>query len=336
MNALLLGVALANLLSPAAPRATDAAATARDFVAFVEQQAHYPQSAKAFIRTEWQRRSTADLSNFIPEALAVLYPRFQAGLQAFERREFSYCAKIMGELSLSTNPYLGTHAALYQSRALLQELHLEYAAMVLQFYLREEFEATRYCTAADEMAFQLGFCQYHTFRSDAARGTLDGFLERFPEADPALRAAAKSMLKDLQQPQPQDLGTASHLMADAGGWLREGDAGLEPQTRQKKALLILEALTRRAEQQEQQNQGQGQQNPQSAQMPSSPAQQSAAPEGPAGTGDLRAAPRAAPGEVWGQMRPQERAKVLQLLQDNFPSRYRELVEQYYNELAKEP
>ncbi len=36
------------------------------------------------------------------------------------------------------------------------------------------------------------------------------------------------------------------------------------------------------------------------------------------------------------MPPAERERILQALRDNFPSRYRQLVEQYYEQLAKRP
>ncbi len=36
------------------------------------------------------------------------------------------------------------------------------------------------------------------------------------------------------------------------------------------------------------------------------------------------------------MPPAERERILQALRDSFPSRYRKLVEQYYEELAKKP
>ena len=50
-------------------------------------------------------------------------------------------------------------------------------------------------------------------------------------------------------------------------------------------------------------------------------------------GDL---PQANPGDAWGAMPPAEREQILQALRDNFPRRYRKLVEQYYEELAKKP
>jgi predicted Fe-S protein YdhL (DUF1289 family) len=52
-------------------------------------------------------------------------------------------------------------------------------------------------------------------------------------------------------------------------------------------------------------------------------------------GDLRQSVRARPGEEWGKMRPEERERVMQALRQSFPSRYRQLVEQYYRELAKQ-
>ena len=43
-----------------------------------------------------------------------------------------------------------------------------------------------------------------------------------------------------------------------------------------------------------------------------------------------------PGEAWGAMKPADRARIVQVLKDNFPDRYRRLIEQYYEELAEEP
>ncbi len=60
------------------------------------------------------------------------------------------------------------------------------------------------------------------------------------------------------------------------------------------------------------------------------------PGGQASGESLRNARRASPAEVWGNLPPDAREKILQALRENFPSRYRKLVEQYYEELAKKP
>ncbi len=309
------------------------------FVEYVQERESYPETVRRFIAEEWQRRKDGTaLRTFVPEALAVLHPRFKIGLVAYESRQYDYCAKIMGALSLNSNRYLSSYAALFQAKALVQEVQLEYAAMLLNFYLREDFDVSQYCLDVEEMKFLQGYCLFHTFQIEQARDALNHFLEDYPESDPALRASARELLQSMSPPPRKNLGQVAHLMAQAGLWLTEGETGIDPQIQQAKALLILEEMIRTAQQQErqqQQRQGQGQPSAQQAQTPQQPAQQSALPQGRATQGQLHGAPRAAPGEVWGSMKPQQRARILQVLQENFPNRYRQLVEQYYKELARE-
>lgn len=325
---------------------TESPRTPRDVVGkFVEHVGHeqkYPEAARQFVARQWElRRDGTDLHTFIPEVLAVLYPRFRAGLEAFEARQFEYCARVMGEMSLSPDLYLAAYAALLQSKALVEEVEFEYAALVLDYSLRPDFDLEAYCLDAVEMKFLQGYSLFHMFEADAARESLEGFLSDHPDARPELRASAREMLDHLSPPPRKTLGQVAHLMADAGLWLTEGHAGLETQTSQKKAMMILEEMVRRAEQQEnqqqqqQQAQGGGSQNPQSARAPQAPANASTAPGGEATTGSLHAAPHVTPGEVWGQMKPQDRDRIMQTLQQNFPSRYRQMVEQYYRAVAQE-
>ncbi len=310
------------------------------FVEYVEQRGAFPESAANFIRQQWHDHSAdSDVRLFIPESLAVLYPRFKRGLEAYEAHRYEYCAKIMGELSLAGDPYLASHAALFQTKALVEQMQFEYATVLLNFYFRDEFDVRQYSLLADEMKFLQAYCLFHTFESSQAEDSLEQFLEDYPQARPDLRAAAKELLAKLDPPPRKTLGQAAHLMADAGLWLTEGETGLDPQISQKKAMMILEELINKAQQQEQQqqqsSQGGGQQATQGTRSPQQPASASATPSGESTTGRLHAAPRAAPGEVWGRMKPKERDRILQVLQENFPSRYRQLVEQYYRQLAGE-
>ena len=327
-------------------RAQDSAATGvtdvvASFVEFVQQHKSYPNAVKTFIADEWRkRREVPAQRTLIPEALAVLHPRFQRGLEAYEARQYEYCAKIMGELSLSPNPYLASYAALFQVKSLVQEVQLEFASVLLDFYFRDDFDVGQYCLDVDELRFLQGYSLFHTFQAAQARESLQGFLDEYPSAPPALRAAAKELLKKLDPAPRKNLEQVAHLMADAGLWLTEGQAGVDPQTQQAKALMILEEMIRNAEQQEQNQQqqqgsGGGSQSAQDNRAPQMHSTQSTTPAGEATTGQLHDAPRAAPGDVWGRMKPQERARILQVLQENFPSRYRELIEQYYSHLAKE-
>lgn len=146
----------------------------------------------------------------------------------------------------------------------------------------------------------------------------------------------------------ETLRAVSDLMSQAGQRLGAGKPDSTTQKAQLEAVALLDRLIEQAEQQEQQQQqsqckacgGKGcrlckKTMVGAARKPSSPARQSTVSPGPGGEGELRPAGVARPGEAWGNMRPEEREKILQSLGKDFPSQYRQLVEQYYKQLAKE-
>jgi hypothetical protein len=130
-------------------------------------------------------------------------------------------------------------------------------------------------------------------------------------------------------------------MTFAGRRLTHRDTSEVVQIRQARVIEILDKLIEEAEEQESQNSSssssdsQGGQ-PRSQQTPSNPMQESMLPEGEAEDGALRDARRANPGEMWGSMPAAQRERILQALRDSFPQRYRQLVEQYYEQLGKNP
>ena len=71
-------------------------------------------------------------------------------------------------------------------------------------------------------------------------------------------------------------------------------------------------------------------------MPATPMSQSQLPGGSPQDDSSRPGRRANPGDTWGAMPPAERERILQALRESFPARYRRLVEQYYEQLAKQP
>jgi hypothetical protein len=156
------------------------------------------------------------------------------------------------------------------------------------------------------------------------------------------------MLQEMAGRKPEGLGDVSDLMNYAGRQLKHARINEVVQTRQTRAVELLSKLIEEAEQREQEQQQQQQQQqqqnqqsdgksgaPQGNQQPQRGADRSVAPPGEGRIGDLHSSSRARPGEQWGKMRPEERERVLQALRQNYPSRYRQLVEQYYKQLSKE-
>jgi hypothetical protein len=156
------------------------------------------------------------------------------------------------------------------------------------------------------------------------------------------------MLQELLTRQPDGLGEVSDLMVYAGRRLSNGEPGKPVQVKQDRAVELLTKLIQEAEQREQQQKSTGCKEcggkgckkcrggtPKGIGQPGSPANQSLLPGGKGQIGSLDQSPNVKPGDEWGKMRPEERERILQSLRKNFPSRYRQLVEQYYKQLAKE-
>ncbi len=147
---------------------------------------------------------------------------------------------------------------------------------------------------------------------------------------------------------PGQLGDVRDLMNYARRRLDRGPVDEVVIARQKDAVELLDAMIKEAEDREQggKNKGGGckkcgdskckgcQGDPKGNSNPGSGAQRSTRPGGESRTGELRRV-TARPGEEWGRMPPREREEILQTLQRRFPSQYRELLEQYYRQLAKD-
>ena len=155
-------------------------------------------------------------------------------------------------------------------------------------------------------------------------------------------APASQMPDELKVRRPGGLGEVSDLMDYAGRRLNRGLADPPVRGAQQRAVELLSQLIKEAQQREKQasaaggGSGSGRGGIAPGGTPRTPAQQSMLPIGPGQKGELNRSPAARPGEMWGQMRPEERQRILQSLRESFPSRYRQLVEQYYRQLAKEP
>ena len=172
---------------------------------------------------------------------------------------------------------------------------------------------------------------------DAAGRALSRFVAEFPDAPQRLKMSAAQMLLELQNRQPERIGDVVDLMGFSGRRLTHGDTGDGVRERQARIVELLDKLITEAEEQEAKSgKGGGGGSSRGQQSPQQPMPDSRLPGGEAKEGSLRESRRANPADQWGAMPPAERERVLQALRESFPSRYRQLVEQYYEELAKKP
>jgi hypothetical protein len=312
------------------------------FVAGLDSIAAMPAEARELIRTKWAQCEGCDPSEFLTQALAVMSPKFRDGLDAYDADEYERCAKAMGELRSDAEPFVATHAAMYEVKSLVAlEQLVEAGERIRQLTGDGGARVAAYSYFAPEAAFLTGFCLLADLQYDAADEKLTRFLAEYPDAPPRLAIAARQMLLELNNREPGRMSEVADLMDYSGRRLKTADGGEVVQTRQQRIVQLLDQLIKEEEEKEKSScnnpsSGAGGGKPQAGRSPAKPMQQSRLPGGTPQEESLRASRRANPGEMWGAMPPGERDRILQALRESFPSRYRQLVEPYYEQLAKQP
>jgi hypothetical protein len=167
--------------------------------------------------------------------------------------------------------------------------------------------------------------------------SLQHLLDAFPDAPEPVLVGARQLLLEIERRERGTLDEVATLLAYAAARLKVADAAERVRKRQKEAVALLDRLIQEAEQREKKRCKGGPAKP-GKPVPKRaprPRKRSEAPGGGGRVGDLHGADKAKPGDIWGKLPPAEREKILQSLRDRFPSRYRQLVEQYYRSLAEE-
>jgi len=311
------------------------------FFANLDTRTDVPGDAKVLIRTRWTDCKDCDAEEFLTQALAVVSPAFRGALDAYDADDYERCTTTAHDLASSADPFVATNAAFYEIKSLVALDRTLEAGERLKELSARSGNVADYTYFASEFDFLRGYCLLADLQYDAASAALKEFLAKHADASPRLLISAKQILVELANREKGKLGDVVDLMDFSRRRLKNQDAGEIVRTRQQNIIDLLDNLIKDAEKKEKQSSssssgsGGGGQN-QSGGKPSNPMQQSRLPGGDPGGTPARQAKRANPGEMWGAMPPAERERVLQALRETFPGRYRQLVEQYYEELAKKP
>lgn len=311
-----------------------------DFVEHVRGSELFSSEAKLAVAAGWeQHQKDEQPADFLLAGLSILSEPLKQALTALDQEDYAKADEALKELSAHQDPYLSIHAAALRARSLVEQGRIEEAEPLLATLAAREQDLMRYSFLEAEVDFLLAYSRLANLHYDEARQALEAFEQQHGDAPDKFRLPARQMLQELAVRKPESLGEVSDLMGLASRRLTLGRADRAVQDPQQKALDLLDKLLAEAEEREKQqkeaNSGKGG-GPRPAGAGGRPAQISAAPGGPGTKGTLHRSPVARPGEQWGQMRPEERERIMQALREHFPSRYRQLVEQYYRQLAKEP
>lgn len=313
-----------------------------DFLKYLESSDAYKAESKAFVVRQREEYTNEDLPDFLTSAYAVLSPDFAKGLAAIDNDQIVAAADVFEGLAASDDPFLAVAASNLAGTSMIELDQVDRCLDVLDRVRKRHEPIENYTTSSDHFRFMLGYCQVHNLEYREAYGTFEDFLKNHPNAPERLIVGARQILTELDRRAPGRIGDVRDIMHYARRKISNGRIDEDLIDRQHQAVTLLTSLIEEAEEQEKQGQGQcdkggegskGGKNS-NGQNPGGGAKRSTKPQGAGDVGELRRQ-RARPGEMWGKMPPRDREELLQTLQKQFPSQYRELLEQYYKQLAKD-
>jgi tetratricopeptide (TPR) repeat protein len=296
---------------------------------------HYARAAQA-VRGAWAMYSQTMPQSFVPDALALLYVDYRQALNAFDEQRYGDLQRLAGPLRESHDPFLAANARYLYTRALIEQGRLEEAEDELDSAAAADADLEKYTPYAAHLRFIRAYCEASDLRFGQAVQTLQALQADCPDAPEPVQAGARQLLLEIERRERGTLDEVASLMSYSAARLKVADATQRVRSRQDEAVALLDKLVEEAQQREKQQGESSRRRAAQDKRPHSAAQESALPEsGAAQIGELHRAAAADPGEMWGQLPPAQREQILDSLRDRFPSRYRQLVEQYYRSLAEE-
>lgn len=184
------------------------------------------------------------------------------------------------------------------------------------------------------LLFYRAAAEHHLLKKDECLANLRLLLERESELPSRFATVAQLMTADIEPLTEDSLDEVARLMQDVHRRLDLGRAGTRVRDEEQKIVDKLDKLIEQIEEQMQQQKQQQQQqsgSPSPAQIKPMDASQIAGGSGPGDVDNRDNGDRAG----WGNLPPAQRQESLQRLTEELPSHYREVIEGYFRQLAKE-
>ena len=222
------------------------------------------------------------------------------------------------------DPFVATNVRAWLGRQLAVGGSIDEAALLL--------EGLSVRGAIDPVAilFYQAVCHHNALEKDAGLAVIDRLLELTDGVPQRYRAVARLMRQDLEDLADNDMAQVAHQMKNVQRRLQQGRSGEKTQEQEQRILGDLDRMIEKMEQQLQQMQGQ---QPNGTQ-PDQPLDDSRI-AGGQGEGEVDEKNLSRRGN-WGNLPEKERTAAKDLIRRQFPSHYRQAVEEYLKRLAERP
>ncbi|RMF41611.1 MAG: hypothetical protein D6753_09315 [Planctomycetota bacterium] len=184
------------------------------------------------------------------------------------------------------------------------------------------------------LLFYRALSEHHLLQPEACLEDVDLLLQRESELPVRYARLARLIRADLEGYEPESLDEVARLMRDVHRRLDLGRAGQLVREEEQKIVEKLDKLIEQIEQQMQQQQQQQSQSQGADQQSQSRPMEESQIAGGSGPGDVD---KKDTGQRsgWGNLPPAQRQEALQRLTEQLPSHYRDVIEGYFRELAKQ-
>ncbi len=230
-------------------------------------------------------------------------------------------------LTESMSHFAKQHLRLYVGRFLAQrQLYEEGLEVLVTVDPKQVVDPASYF-------FQRAVCEHQLLKKADAMKSLGSLLDDTQNVPERYKAVAALMRHDVEQLREASLGEVAKKMSDVERRLNFGRGGEKTQKLEEEIVEALDEIIKKAEQQQQSAGGGGGMGGNQNQS-----------GGAASDSSVKGA--TAPGEVdkkdignkagWGTLAPKKATEAKNVINRNFPSHYREAIEQYFKKLANRP
>ena len=277
---------------------------------------------------QWQQASEPEdaalILNHLAEAIAQVEPEVRKLVDLCSHTEYRGMAPDFPLLfSNETSPLIRHNLRLYYGRWLTSHDMINEA--------HQQLDRLRPQDVVDPvmLLFYQSVVAHRLVDKESCLARIDKLLENESYLPKRYVEVARLMRADMEPLEQESLDEVTRIMKNIRVRLDLGRAGKRVRTEEEEVLEKLEKMIDKIEQQAQNQSGVGGGDI----APSSPMQDSF-PGGGKGPGDVD--PKSIGHKAdWGNLPPKERQEALQQISKDFPSHYREVIEEYFKKIARE-
>lgn len=314
----------------------------KNFLVHVEQLQSIDATTRDEIKSMVAELTADEYSQIeaITSGLARIYPGYEKAILATQSEDVEQAKQALETLRpymASEDQFLAADSSFFLARMLMNLQRHEEAVPILE---RLTGDLAGFTLHAGPALYFAGVAQANLLENQRAIQSFTGFLEKFPDAPERLRVAAFRQLQTIKAIEEGSLEDVLQRMDYSHRRLQIENTDDATQDQQKKIVTMLQTMIQEEEKKEcAQCNGKG--NTEKQQESQETKEQKSDKEGKSSTGGSSNNPNGTvkrtfddgPASPWSRLRERSRDEANNAIKQKLPSRYRSVVEKYYETIS---